>query len=263
MKTKTFAAVLVLSSIVLAQSSEAEIQQIHAMTEILPFITADTLLVFDLDNTVIHPVQTLGSDQWFQYLLKSNLVDQSVAIWSEVQKYTQVEAVESVTPGLILKEQNEGLKVMALTARPANLAQTTIQQLQTVDVDFTQSPVYGQDLALGDESFPQFISGIEFVSPKFSKGEALAALLNKIAFKPRRVVFVDDTPKHTVTVNQAMDAAGIENFEFRYGADDARVAAFNPDIARVEYAVFENCGFEIISDSDASTRTAQNPVQCP
>jgi hypothetical protein len=144
------------------------------MGEILPYINDQTLLVFDLDNTVMEPVQTLGSDQWFHYLLnQSYTVDQAVAIWSQVQPVSEMEAVESITPEIIAQGQLAGLKVMALTARPSSLAQTTENQLLSVGVNFQGSPVYESDVTdmngLGDQG-PQYIRGIEFVSPKLSKG---------------------------------------------------------------------------------------------
>lgn len=259
--------IVILLALLGVHSSQAAIKPIQSMSEILPYLTQDTLVVFDLDNTVIHPVQTLGSDQWFQHLLLANTVDQSVSIWSDVQPYTQVSPVEALTPGLIAQEQSRGVKVMALTARPATLATVTEHQLASIGVDFEVSPVYGKDLMLGDVNGPQFINGVEFVSPKFTKGQALVALLNQIGYKPARVVFIDDTPKHTVTVNQALDAAGIENFEFRYGADDVRVAAYNADVANEEYKVFENCGRDVISDALATsliqTGNASGTFFCP
>jgi hypothetical protein len=248
-----------------AASSRAEIHEIKSMTEILPYINDQTLLVFDLDNTVIEPVQTLGSDQWFHYLNQSYTVDQSVSIWSEVQPVSQMRPVESFTPELILSEQMAGLKVMALTARPATLAQVTENQLLSIGVSFLGAPVYGDDITditdmngqgQGDQG-PQYIRGIEFVSPKLSKGEALVQFLHQIHFKPQRIVFVDDTAKHTVTVNESLTQEGIENFEFRYGALDAQVAAFDSKTADIEFQIFQNDG-KIISDDDARELEAQS-----
>jgi len=249
-----------------ATSSRAEIHEIRSMTEILPYIDEQTLLVFDLDNTVIEPVQTLGSDQWFQSLLKqAYTVDQAVSLWSQVQPLSQMKAVEAITPEIILSDQLVGLKVMALTARPANLAQVTENQLLSIGVSFLGSPVYGDDVAdmngQGAQG-PQYIHGIEFVGPTSSKGEALVQFLHHINFKPGRIVFVDDTAKHTITVNDSLTSEGIENFEFRYGALDAQVAAFDSKVAEIELRVFQNCG-NIISDDDALRleNQAENQVE--
>jgi len=103
------------------------------------------------------------------------------------------------------------------------------------------------------------------VSPKLSKGEALVQFLHQIHFKPRRIVFIDDTAKHTVTVNASLNAEGIENFEFRYGALDAQVDAFDSKVATLEFQIFQKCG-KIISDNDALQLENQgnNPDQdCP
>jgi hypothetical protein len=252
-----------------AVSAHAEIKEIQSMAEILPYINDQTLLVFDLDNTVMEPVQTLGSDQWFHYLLnQSYTVDQAVAVWSQVQPVSQMEAVESITPEIIKQGQLAGLKVMALTARPPSLAQTTETQLLSVGVDFQGSPVFENDITdisgLGDQG-PEYIRGIEFVSPKLSKGEALVQFLHQIHFKPRRIVFIDDTAKHTVTVNASLNSEGIENFEFRYGALDAQVAAFDSKVATLEFQIFQKCG-KIISDNDAlqlENQSADVAEDCP
>lgn len=79
--------VLLLSKIV-----HAEIVEIKKMAEIIHRLTEGTLVVFDIDNTIIRPNQTLGSDQWFDFLVKvyqdagvseANAIDQAIQSWAE------------------------------------------------------------------------------------------------------------------------------------------------------------------------------------
>ena len=70
------------------------------------------------------------------------------------------------------------------------------------------------------------------------------------------VVFIDDKSKHTASVNTAIDGLGIEDFEFRYGAADEKVKAFDPALAEVELCYFEKTGV-ILSDDEAQYETCK------
>ena len=45
-------------------TAHAQVVEVATMQETLYAITAKTLVIYDLDNTLIRPSQTLGSDQW-------------------------------------------------------------------------------------------------------------------------------------------------------------------------------------------------------
>lgn len=235
-----------------AATASANVTEIKSMREILPFVDSQTLLVFDLDNTVMEPLQTLGSDQWFKYLLsQGQTLSEALSVWEEVQKVTAMRPVETITPEIIADEQNLGVQVMALTARPADLAETTENQLMSIGVSFQKESPNSHGWTGTGENAATYIHGIEYIGPSLSKGDALMSFLNSNGLHPSRVVFVDDTSKHDETVNVALDHAKIENYEFRYGADDAKVAAFDAQIAAIELEVFKNSGGLLISDSQA------------
>ena len=258
---KVFLTILALLSATL--NAEAAIQEITTMPQILPYVNEQTLLVFDLDNTVIEPLQTLGSDQWFKSLLANgNTVPQAIALWEQVQKVTKVQAVESVTPQIIRHAQEQGLRVMALTARPSDLATVTERQLASVGVDFQKSPPAAHDLGNASQGATHYTNGIEYIGPSLSKGQALVEFLSRIGWKPQRVVFVDDLLKHNQTVNASLDQTGIENYEFRYGAADSKVQAFSTAVANMEFRVFHSCDQELISDSTALGMVLSGAFHC-
>ena len=66
--------------------------------------------MFDIDNTLMEPTQTLGSDQWFyhqkeQYVLKgmtpSDALEQALSEWMSIQSVTKVKVVEPGTKDLV------------------------------------------------------------------------------------------------------------------------------------------------------------------
>ena len=206
------------------------------MAEIVPELTPETLLVFDIDNTLVEPVGNIGSDQWYYYLLKAykrdclNCTDSEAEAlagktWTKTLETVQVKPVETLTPGLVNDQQKRGLKIMALTARGSEDAAATFKQLKEIGVDLTASAVRKEDLATEHNGL--FSRGVFFVGDGPDKGKTLVSFLKKIGLRPAKVVFADDKPHHAKNVDAALTAAGIPSVSFRYGAADAKVRAFN------------------------------------
>ncbi len=223
-----------LALLLIASAARAEVREIKTMADIAPAIDATTLLVFDIDNTLVEPVGNIGSDQWFYYLEKAykrDGLDEAAAqakaaeIWTKTQVTVQVKPVETITPTLIREQQKRGIKVMALTARGAEDAAATFRQLRDIGVDLTASAVRKGDLATELKGF--YSRGVFFVGEGPNKGVTLVSFLKKINLHPKRVVFVDDKPHHVKNVEAALRESGVPCIAFRYGAADAKVKAFN------------------------------------
>ena len=192
----------------------------------------------DLDNTVMMPPQTLGTDQWFDHLVQANLaqgydsalaVTEAVRTWISVQKVTRMLPVERTTPSLIHQLQAEGYLVSALTARPPELHDVTVRQLASIGVRFQQ---------------------VLSIGPTQSKGDAMKTFLATATSRISRVIFIDDKQKHVDTVNSSLNSLGgaILHTEYRYGATDNKVRAYNANVAECEWKIFEQTQ-TLVSDS--------------
>src|SRR5688572_16340760 len=81
-------------AMVLTSLASARVVEINKMADITAHVTEQTWVVFDLDNTVMEPVQTLGSDQWFDHMVKTlGNLDKAVEVWSRVQSETLMQPV--------------------------------------------------------------------------------------------------------------------------------------------------------------------------
>jgi FMN phosphatase YigB (HAD superfamily) len=227
---------LALALLLLASGARADVREISTMAEIRPELTAATLLVFDIDNTLVEPVGNIGSDQWYYYLVKAIARDDKTLtadaaeakageIWSKTLPTVKAKPVEDLTPALIREQQKLGLKIMALTARGAEDSEATFRQLKDIGVDLTATAVRKDDLAAKQKGL--YSRGVFFVGDGPDKGKTLVAFLKKIGLRPAKVVFADDKPHHARNVDAALTAAGIPCVSFRYGAADAKVRAFN------------------------------------
>lgn len=223
---------LALALLLPAPGARAEVREIKSMAEIVSEIRPTTLLVFDLDNTLVEPVGNIGSDQWYDYLLTAYRRDgldadaaekKAAETWTRTLGQVAVKPVEALTPLLVREEQKRGLKILALTARGPEDAAATFSQLQAVGLDLASSAVSKDDLRLPPAGL--YRRGVYFVGDG-DKGKALLALLEKVGLRPTRVVFVDDKPHHARNVDAALTGAGIPCVAFRYGAADEKVRMF-------------------------------------
>lgn len=223
---------LALALLLPALGARAEVREIKSMSEIVSEVRPTTLLVFDLDNTLVEPVGNIGSDQWYDYALsalKRDGLDEAAAekeanaLWTRMLGVVKVKPVEELTPILLREQQKRGLKILALTARGPEDAPATFAQLKAIGVDLSSSAVSPGNYRFGRTG--HYSNGVYFVGDG-DKGEALLSFLDMIKLRPTRVVFVDDKLRHAKAVDAVMTAAGIPCVAFRYGAADEKVRAF-------------------------------------
>jgi FMN phosphatase YigB (HAD superfamily) len=203
------------------------------MLTVLEQCCPGTLVVFDLDNTLIEPVGQLGSDQWFYHLCdlgkKRGMSESESIAWAmkrfnEEQKRIAVHSVDPTSPAVLAELHRRGLSYFGLTARDIAAAQQTRQQLTAAGFDLSQGFVFNHGEALSpglDYQAGIFYNG----ETGLSKGAALVKILKASGPLPRRVIFVDDKEKHVQTVDSALRELGIEHLCLRFSRADAKVAA--------------------------------------
>ncbi len=216
-------------------------------------VNQETLVILDIDDTLLIPKQTLGTDVWFRYELKQNEkrgvddpLDKTLGLWEAIRHITEVEIVEEGSDLLVEELQNQGISVMGLTTQGLALATRTVKQLQSLHFDlFKTAPVkvdwYGEGAL--------FRKGILFTAGT-NKGAALLRFLDQNGLAPTQVVFVNDKWTHLREVEEALEKRGIPFLGLRYSYSDARVDAFQPEIAEKElkYSTFK----KILTDWEAS-----------
>jgi len=217
----------------------AEIYEIASIAEILPFIDDTTLLVFDVDNTLIEPLGNLGSDQWYYYIVRKYVeIDKlseeeahkkTMAMWNKVQWIINLKAVEPTTPEIIKQIQTGGIQTIGLTARTLDIADKTLEQLHSIDVCLNCNTIYDKELMFKCDDEVRFKQGIIFVGENNNKGKVLVQFLQLIDYSAKKIVYVDDKMKHVVNVENALKKIGVPYIGFRYGATDAKVAEFQTD----------------------------------
>ena len=232
-------------------------------SEMVPHINKETLVIIDIDDTLLIPVQMLGCDVWFEGRMKgylaagcmsSEALEKSLNEWQGIRHLSQMEIVEKGNDQVVADLQKKGFCVMGLTTQGLALASCTTQQLKSNNIDL--SPTAPSQDAF---SFPiqdqlvLFRKGILFTAGT-SKGDSLFTLCDKIGYKPKRIVFINDKATHLRDIEAVAEKKGVEFIGLRYAFSDSRKKAFSPEIADYQ---FRNSSFaHILTDEEAKAALA-------
>ncbi len=246
---------LLLFSLLIFTALSAEIVEIQKIEEFSKHAEEGILLVFDIDNTILEPTQTLGSDQWFcnqidQYVDKGYPAQEALEIalaeWMAVQNVTNVQLVEPTVAKLIAKYQKKGWPLIGLTTRGLGMATRTVEQLQSLGVDLSKSSPIQEELLIQNKGSALFRGGILFTAGT-NKGSAFFKLLDKAGYQAKKVLFVNDKTSHLSAVEKACKRRKVPFLGLRYGFLDHKVNHMRKDLAEVQWKQFG----KLISDQDA------------
>lgn len=227
-------------------------------------VTPQTLVILDIDDTLLITAQALGADVWFihrweQYqksnISKSDALELALADWEGVRHLTKMNLVEVGTDKIVRSLQDAKITVMGLTTQGLALATRTIQQLGNLNIDLSLTAPSADDFYFMNGQGVLYRKGILFTSGT-NKGRALLHLLDHLGYTPKRIVFINDKETHLKDVEEAVTSRNIEYIGLRYSFSDARVKAFRPEIAEIQwkYSSFAH----ILSDEEAEQRLLEN-----
>jgi hypothetical protein len=238
-------------------SLSAAIIETSHFKELPSYVTQETLVILDIDDTLLLPCQTLGNDAWFTYQLAKHkseemtseqALDKTLAEWEAIRHITNMQLVEPETAQIVKELQDSNITVMGLTTQGLALATRTVSQLNNVEIDLTKTAPAKEDCYFINGHGVLFRKGILFTAGT-AKGPALVTLLQKIGYKPQRIVFINDKETHLLDVSGSLEKEGVAFLGLRYNFSDERVKSFRKDIAEVQFA--HSTFTHILSDAEA------------
>lgn len=222
-----------------AANLHAAIFESNNLADITPHVNSETLVIFDLDDTVFRAPSMLGNDAWVTYQLnikvKQGLTyDQAtqeiLPLYYIIQYFTQLELIDSKTTELFRDLQNKNIKVMALTARSMPLVDRTQQELERMGIFFSKTAPYTHDLALGITHAARYSNGIIFGANN-DKGKLLFQFLDTVGYQPKKIIFIDDKSSNVQILERVVESHGIAFVGVRYSHEDVRKTIFDPAVA--------------------------------
>jgi hypothetical protein len=238
--SKTFLIILFTSIAGLAQPID-----IKTIAEITPHITNKrTLLILDIDNTLLTPETDLGSDQWFCHLMQEHInsgKDSASAkqhvlpLYFHVRFNTDLITTEPDLHQTLMPLKNLCDHIICLTAQSPALAFKTVEELQKNGLHFHIPDHHECEFDLPHPCL--YKDGVLFCSGN-DKGDALHAFLDYLGYCPEVVIFVDDKEYNLHAVERAAKKRNIEFIGLRYAGCDERAQAFNKEAAEKELQEF-------------------------
>ena len=237
-------------------SLNAEIIEIQKIEEILPFVDDKTLVVLDIDDTLMVPAQMLGGDCWFRYTLKRYLesgfefeeaLSEILPIYVEIQNKLEVLPVEANTASVVHRLQEKADRVIGLTTRSNILLYRTIEQLNSLGIHLNKTALFDLKSGLATDYSLYYIDGILSTEARH-KGEALSNLCARYGYFPEKIIFVNDKLKFVLDVEETFINRDVIYYGFRYAGSDEISDSWSPELSNVQKKYFN----KILSDEDAS-----------
>lgn len=207
----------------------------------------DTLLVFDIDNTIFRAAQTIGTDEWFRmsihkaleenphepYLAKQRVIE----LWHAIQSITPIIPIEGEITSKTVQQSQKLAPTIAMTTRSHQISATTIHQLQSLGIDFSKNPLTYHGMWVPSAKEALYTKGILFTSA-YSKGVALSQLIKASGYTPKRIIFINDKQSHIEDTISVEEELGIEFIGLRYALSDCYFDMYNHDDAEKEFQHF-------------------------
>jgi len=244
MKTKYLAALVLIFTLNL----RAIIFESDKLSEIYKHTNKNTLVIFDIDDTIMTPKIWPGSNTWLEHEIKriqkkglefEDALYLILPLYFSVHQFTEdMMAPLDNSPKLIKTLQKNNIKTMALTNRSMPMLKITLKELQGIGIDFLKNSLYGQDLELSITHKGRFSEGIIFCGNN-DKGELLFQFLEKIGFRPEKIIFIDDKLKNVKSVQVAVEKREIKFVGIRLSVIDEIKKSFDPTEAEKQLSQFK------------------------
>jgi FMN phosphatase YigB (HAD superfamily) len=243
---------------IISLNAGAKIIELQSMNDLqVATWNEKTLVVFDIDNTLLRQDSMIGTHQWGDYMkeramragLSENEAKQyQYRVFGQLQDKLNVVPVEVEVLGLLKTLEDKNIKHFALTARSAILKDVTAKQVETLKHNFSKKFPLQKDLTKIEKHLHQ---GIIF-SGDVPKGELLKTIVENSPNEFDHIVFVDDKLYNLESIEKSFTNNPIKLESFRYSAADVFVNNFNPVIADLQYSFILESKHLVTQDELAS-----------
>lgn len=240
---------------------QAEIVEVAHFHEMGHYVKSDTLLLVDIDDTLILPAQMLGSDSWFESRIQSlkraghhpsHAVKRTITEWIAIRHITKMKIVEEGTDHIVSQWQAQGVPLMALTSQGLATATFTKHHLKGAGFDLKKTAPFSSShfLELNEQGI-LYTEGIMFAGG-ISKGTTLSRFFEHFHYLPKRIVFIDDKLSSLLEVEQFAKERGIEYVGLRYAYADKHKAGYRQEIADIQLT--HSSLEQLLSDEEAEQK---------
>lgn len=221
----------------------SEVREIKDLKEIKETIatlpSASTLVVYDMDDTLLTADHFFGSDRWYDWQRgRGNLPVPAEAkpqdLWKTIGYAFEMGSMSPTQPETKQIFSTTQPDTMILTARGNDYRSATLRDLRAnnLPIDdeiqlkgkpasqlFTRFPMVSGS---GREAVVEFSSGV-FMVAGMDKGKALLQLWEKLGISYDHVILIDDKMKNITNMQNALKEANVDYYGFHYTRIDKTI----------------------------------------
>lgn len=243
---------------------QAEIIETQETQQVLKYAEANSLVLFNITDTLYIPSATIARHQWRDYLtqrIMKVVTDQDVAqglikkLKNDIVRKIPKRLVEKTTPSVIDTLQDSKISVLGITEKQIvtsyadNFGLITSGHLKSLGIDLEKTLAYFPVAKQKNLDNYAFAYGIIFTNKK-PIGQALLSFLQDNGYVPSKIIMIDNSRKSLEMVEAALAEVKISFTGLRYGHADAAKKEFDPIVGIIEFLAFIE-GEKIISDEQA------------
>jgi len=216
------------------------------LSEVFKHIEPNSLVVFDIDDTLMTPKNWPGSATWLEYETKKlkqlGLSGQDsfrlmLPLYFTIHIFDNIMIPLDNSPKIIEKLQKNSVYTMALTNRSLPMVQATMKEFLYLGIDFSINSLYKEEMELAVTHKGRFSKGIIFCGNN-DKGKTLFLFLEKVGYMPEKIIFVDDKLKNVKAVERETEKHNIPFVGMRFSKIDEKRKTFNPKEADKQLLAF-------------------------
>lgn len=203
--------------------------EISSLCELSPFVGESSLVVFDLDDTLVRTknpaFQRPLLDRYKQevrHLFCDLSENERYELMMTIILENELELIEERTPTFLQELHAKGADTLGLTASFSGsfgnfslIEELRYQTLKSLGIDFSKKNLSLEKvpLELHHKKLPLFYQGTLYAN-FINKGEVLLACLDKFEITPSHILFIDDRIDHLIEMKNALSKRGISHHLF-------------------------------------------------
>lgn len=225
---------------------QAKIIETDKLSDVYKYVDKDSIVLFDIDETLARTPNYAGSSVWVNYRIKKlqkkglsfqEALDDILYIFFTVHNVINMLPVSN-SPQVVKNLQKKGAYVMGLTSRSIPIMERTIEQLNNLGIDLSKSSVFDKSLDLVGKYKGKLYKAVIFTGSN-NKGKMLFIFFDKIGYIPKKIIFVDDKLKNVQDVEKEAAKRGIEYIGIRFSKLDGWKNKFDPTVAKKQLYNFK------------------------
>lgn len=230
------------------------IEKIEQIESKIALVDKDTLVVLDIDYTLTQP--SYPAFQYGNFKANYEFVKNTMQLVSDkrsefstaIATSSEGVLIEMNAPLVIENLRKKGAKVLLLSAiltgewaNISDVMEWRVQNIKKIGIISDDFGIVGKlkfhNIQSYRENFPEISNGILLTNGELvTKAEVLNELLKKMQWKPKQIIFVDDSRKNIEEMRNYTSENGIDFFGYEYkGAKHGKYTTITKESFELEW----------------------------